>query len=200
MYKLSTQPDNKPMRMDEDDDSSSVETAGSRIFFYSEVSKDSILSLNKQLRCLTTKLLDISQQYEIATPPIRLHINSPGGSLLDCFASVDYICNSKVPIYSIVEGSAASAATIISVVAQKRMMYKNSYMLIHQLSGGMWGKYEEMIDDFKNASVLMDRINEIYKVHTKIPANILKDILKRDLWFDSKTCLKYGLVDEVIGA
>lgn len=200
MYKLSTQTDNKPMRMDEDDDSSSVETTGSRIFFYSEVSKDSVLSLNKQLRCLSTKLLDISQQYEINVPPIRLHINSPGGSLLDCFASVDYIQNSKIPIYSIVEGSAASAATIISVVAQKRMMYKNSYMLIHQLSGGMWGKYEEMVDDFKNATVLMDRINEIYKTHTKIPANILKEILKRDLWFDSKTCLKYGLVDEVIGA
>ena len=200
MYRLSTQPDNKPMRMDDDDDSSSVESIGSRIFFYSEVSKDSVLNLNKQLRNLSTKLLDVGQQYEIPTPPIRLHINSPGGSLLDCFASVDYIRNSKVPVYSIVEGSAASAATIISVVAQKRMMYKNSYMLIHQLSGGMWGKYEEMIDDFKNATVLMERINEIYKAHTKIPANIVKEVLKRDLWFDSKTCLKYGLVDEVIGA
>jgi ATP-dependent protease ClpP protease subunit len=72
-------------------------------------------------------------------------------------------------------------------------------MLIHQLSGGMWGKYEELVDDFKNATVLMERINEIYKKHTKIPPKVLKDILKRDIWFDSATCLKYGLVDEVIG-
>ena len=199
MYKLATQPDNKPMRMDDDEDSSSVESVGSRIFFYSDVSKESILNLNKQIRSLSTKLLDVGQQYEIPTPPIRLHINSPGGSLLDCFAAVDCIKTSKVPVYSIIEGSAASAATIISVVSKKRMMYKNSYMLIHQLSGGMWGKYEELVDDFKNATVLMERINEIYKKHTKIPQKTLKEILKRDLWFDSATCLKYGLVDEVIG-
>ena len=26
----------------------------------------------------------------------------------------------------------------------------------------------------------------------------IKDILKRDLWWDAKTCLKYGLVDDII--
>ena len=177
MYKLSTIQDVKPSRMDEDDDSSSVETVGSRIFFYSDVSKDSVLNLNKQLRQLAVKLADVGQQYEIATPPIKLHINSPGGSLLDCFAAVDYIKNSPAPIHSIIEGSAASAATIISVVAQKRYMYKNSYMLIHQLSAGMWGKYEDMVDDFQNATAFMARINEIYKAHTKIPPATLKEIL-----------------------
>ena len=200
MFKLSTQPSDKSNPMADDDESSSVETVGSRIFFYSEVSKESVLNLNKQLRTLAVKLSDVGHQYEIQTPPIKLHINSPGGSLLDCFAAVDYVKSSIVPIHSIVEGSAASAATIISVVAKKRMMYKNSFMLIHQLSTGMWGKYEEIVDDYQNATVLMARIKEIYGAHTKIPSNVLKDMLKRDLWFDSKTCLKYGLVDEVIGA
>ena len=26
----------------------------------------------------------------------------------------------------------------------------------------------------------------------------ISDILKRDLWWDAKTCLKYGLVDDII--
>jgi ATP-dependent Clp endopeptidase proteolytic subunit ClpP len=199
MFKLSTHNHVDKLKMDSDDDSSSVETSGSRIFFYSDVSKESILSLNRQLRDLSVKLADVGQQYEIPAPPIKLHINSPGGSLFDCLAAVDYIKNSKVQVHSVIEGSAASAATIISVVAHKRYMYRNSYMLIHQLSTGMWGKYEEMVDDFQNATALMSRINEIYKAHTKIPANVLKEILKRDIWFDSKTCLKYGLVDQIIG-
>ena len=71
-------------------------------------------------------------------------------------------------------------------------------MLIHQLSTGLWGKYEELVDDFKNASMFMERIQEIYKQRTKIPTKTLKEILKRDLWFDSETCLKYGLVDEIL--
>jgi len=198
MYRLSSNVEQPIKRNDTDDDDSSVETSGSRIFFYSDVTKDSVLMLNKQLRELSVKLLNVAAVYEIPTPPLKLHINSHGGSLLDCFATVDYIKGSKVPVHSIIEGSAASAATIISVVAHKRYMYKNSFMLIHQLSTGFWGKYEDLVDDFKNSSLFMDKIQEIYRQHTKIPSKTLKEILKRDLYFDAQTCLKHGLVDEIL--
>ena len=71
-------------------------------------------------------------------------------------------------------------------------------MLIHQISSGMWGKYEELKDDMENAESLMEAIREIYVNHTKIPKKTLNQLLKRDLWFDADTCLKYGLVDEII--
>ena len=71
-------------------------------------------------------------------------------------------------------------------------------MLIHQLSSGMWGKYEELKDDMKKSEILMKRIREIYEERTKIPAKKLNEILKHDLWWDAETCLKYGLVDEII--
>ena len=41
-------------------------------------------------------------------------------------------------------------------------------------------------------------IKDIYKKHTKIPKGQLSKILKHDLWWDAKTCLKYGLVDDII--
>lgn len=198
MYRLSVNNDPARPRDDTEDDDSSVESSGSRIFFYSDVSKESVLSLNKQLRDLSIKLLNVSNVYETPVPPIRLHINSNGGSLLDAFAAVDYIKHCKVPVHSIIDGSAASAATIMSVVSKKRYMYKNSYMLIHQLSSGMYGKFEEQIDDFKNSNIFMNKIVDIYKEHTKIPVKTLKEILKRDIYFDSQTCLKYGLVDEIL--
>lgn len=186
-------------RVESDDEESSVETSGCRILFYSDVSKDSVLDLNKQLRDLSIKLLNVSAVYDIPVPPIKLHINSPGGSLLDAFAAVDYIKNCKVPVHSIIDGSAASAGTIISVVAKQRFMHKHSYMLIHQLSSGMYGKYEELSDDYRNSSTFMEAINKIYREHTKIPPKTLKEILKRDIFFDAQTCLKYGLVDQIIG-
>lgn len=198
MFRLASQ--NEPVKpKDEvDDDESSVETSGSRIFFYSDVSKESVLNLNKQLRDLSVKLLNTANIYEIPVPPIRLHINSPGGSLLDAFAAVDYIKHCRVPVYSIIDGSAASAGTIMSVVASKRYMYRHSYMLIHQLSSALYGKFEEQVDDFTNSNTFMRAINEIYKQHTKIPSKTLKEILKRDIYFDSDTCLRYGLVDEIL--
>jgi ATP-dependent protease ClpP protease subunit len=198
MWKLNTGEASQESKADESDDTDSVESSSNKIYFYSEVNKAAILQFNQQLTEVSNKLRHAAITYDIPTPPVHVHINSGGGSLLDGFAAVDYIKNCKAPVYSIIDGSAASAATLMSVVATKRMMYKHSFMLIHQLSSGLWGKYEDLIDDMKNSSLFMDTINEIYTAHTKIPSKTLKEMLKRDLWFDAKTCLKYGLVDEII--
>lgn len=200
MFTLGKNPDNKPLKVEEDEDGCCVESSGSRILFYSEVTKDSVLSLNKMLRDISVKQITLGATHEITPPPIKLHINSPGGSLLDGFAAVDYIRTCKVPVNTIVDGSAASAATLMSVVGTgKRYINKHGHMLIHQLSGGLWGKYEDMVDDFENSTKFMNLIKTIYTKHTKIPEKTLKELLKRDLWLDAATCLRYGLVDEILG-
>ena len=180
------------------DDDNLVESTHNRIYFYSEVKRGKILKLNKYIRNLGITLTNHSFSYDLEDPFIKLHINSYGGSVFAGMAAVDYIQNSRVPIHSVIDGCAASAATLMSVVAAKRFMHKNSFMLIHQLSSGMWGKYEELKDDIKNCEILMEKIKNIYDAHTNIPKKQLNSILKHDLWFDAKTCLKYGLVDELI--
>lgn len=184
---------------DEEETTSEIEESGSDIYFYSKVDKKSIFELNKKLRSVDKDLRIQALKLDFPyNPEIKLHINSSGGSLLDCFATVDYIRTSKVPVHSIVEGSAASAATLMSVVCHKRSIMKHSFMLIHQLSSGVWGKFESMKDEVENCNVFMDTLNGIYEKYTKIPKNTLKEILKRDIYLDSKTCLKYGLVDKII--
>ena len=89
-------------------------------------------------------------------------------------------------------------ATIMSVTANHRQMHNHAYMLIHQLSSGMWGKYQAMQDKMENCDRFMKMIIDIYEEHTKIPKKELAKILKHDLWWDAETCLKYGLVDEII--
>jgi len=180
-----------------DEDNLEVTADDSSIYFYTEVSKESVLNLNKSLKEMSNDLIYTANVLDIPLPEIKLHINSPGGSLFDGLAAVDYIRKCKVPVHSIVEGSAASAATLISVMAHKRSINKHSYMLIHQLSSASFGKYEELVDDMQNNNKLMTAIKNIYLSKTKIPEKILKDVLKRDIYFDAKECLKYGLVDKI---
>lgn len=71
-------------------------------------------------------------------------------------------------------------------------------MLIHQLSGSDSGKFNELQDQMSNMNVLMDIIVDTYKTHTKIQNMTLYNLLQKDLWLNSETCLKYGLVDEII--
>ena len=143
-------------------------------------------------------MITLGYQYHVKTPPIHLHIQSQGGSLYHTLYIVDLIQNLKVPVYTYVDGFAASAATLMSVVGEKRYMTKNSLMLIHQLSGADSGKYNELQDQMSNMNVLMNIIVETYKTHTKIQNMTLYNLLQKDLWLDAETCLTYGLVDEII--
>ena len=180
------------------DDNNKVQVGRNRIYFYSEVNRPKNLELNKTLVTLSNTLYNRGQSLSADPGRIFLHINSGGGSVFAALSSVDYILNSKVPITTVIDGCAASAATIMSVVGHHRVMHKHSFMLIHQISSVMWGKFEEMKDDMKNSELLMETIIKIYEERTRIPRSELKDILKRDLWWDAKTCLDYGLVDEII--
>ena len=175
-----------------------LEVVNNRIYFYSGVETKNVLGLNKALRELAGEILHSSVVLECQHADIFLHVNSHGGDLFDGLAAMDEIRKSKVPITSIIDGCAASAATLMTIVANKRQINKHAYMLIHQLSSGMWGKYKEMKDEIENADNMMKTIRKIYLEYTKIPKKKLDEILDHDLWFDAETCLKYGLVDEII--
>jgi len=182
---------------DSDEDESKIVRENNHVYFYSEVSRESIFKLNILLRESEKFVHTMSFDLNVKNIPIYLHINSFGGSLYDAYAAVDTIKNLRVPIYSIVEGCAASAGTIISVVCNKRFIGKNAHMLIHQLSSSMWGKMSEIEDEYKHLNELMKQIKRLYGEYTKISKKELTELLKHDIWLNPQTCIKYGLVDDV---
>ena len=132
------------------------------------------------------------------SPPIKVFINSGGGSITAGISSMDTILRCKVPIHTYVDGFAASAATFLSVVGSYRAMSRHSYMLIHQLSSSVWGTYANFEDEKQNLDLMMNTIRDVYKKYTKVPMKELSEILKHDLLWDARTCKEYGLIDEVI--
>ncbi len=170
---------------------------GNHIYFNSDVTKQSIFDLCKALNSVALDNLVTATQFNIEPIPIYLHINSNGGSVFAAFTAIDNIMNCKVPVYTIIEGASASAATIMSVVGKKRYIRPNSYMLIHELRSGCWGRMSEMEDEMENNKKIMKRIKKIYKAHTTIPPEEMKEILKHDMWWDADKCMEMGLVDEL---
>ena len=187
--------DNDSGKGNSKDADGTVNTVGNRIYFYSGVATTPILDLNKALVELSGKLLG---EFGQDAPPIKLHINSLGGYIYDSMAGIDAIRRCPVPVHTIIEGVAASAATLMSVHGTKRYITENSYMLIHQLSSVLWGKYEDLKDDMKNNELFMERIRKIYKAYTEVPEEKLNEILKHDLWWDAEQCLEYKMVDEIV--
>lgn len=172
-----------------------IETEANHIYFYGEVSMDNCLELNRKIVQLNRELKKWSIDYNSPPPKIYLHIYSNGGDLFAGFSSVDIIKNSEIPVVSIIEGCAASAATLMSVVASERYMTRNAFMLIHELRSGVIGKFSDIDEEMKNCEVLMEKIYKIYEDNTSLSEKKLKKLLKKDIWWDLDVCVKHNLVD-----
>lgn len=176
-----------------------IEVDENKIYFYSDVTEDSALELNKILRHLDIEMEFLARRLGLsAPPPIKLFIHSPGGSFFSALSIVDTIKSCKSPIYTYIDGFAASAATLISVVGSRRFATPNSFMLIHQQRMLWEGKHADFLDEIENQKHVTDTIQKIYVDHTKMKEKELQSILKRELHMPAAKCLELGLIDEVI--
>jgi len=185
-------------QLDEKSRPSFIEIVENRIYFYSEINEEKVLQLNRHLR---NKGIDLQREAMVQgrePANIYLHIHSYGGGIFAGMAGMDEIIKSIVPVHTMVDGCCASAATFLSICGKKRFINRHAYMLIHQLTSFMWGKYEEFKDEMKNLDKIMAMIKQVYAEYTKIPEAKLEGILKHDLWFDAEECKKYGMVDEIV--
>jgi len=188
----------EPRKADASASEKHISVQDNRIYFYSGVNRNACVELNKKIGELEAKSLTLSNTLGILPPSIKVFINSGGGTIVSGIASMDTILRSKVPVHTYVDGFSASAATFLTVVGEKRYMSRNSYMLVHQLSSTFWGTYSNFEDEKKNLDLMMKTIKDIYKKYTKLPMKKLDEILKHDLMWDAKTCLEYGMIDEII--
>jgi len=175
-----------------------IRKEGNHIYFYSSVKTSSVLDLITHIKDCEKENLRLQLDKDLENPPkIYLHINSLGGTIFDAFSAIDCIIKCKVPVVSIIEGCAASAATMISIVANERIITPHSHMLIHQLSSGCWGKFSEIEEEYQNLKKLMKMIKELYKEYTDVKMKTLDETLKHDIWWDADECLEQGLVDKI---
>ena len=195
---------NKKQSKNDDDDSedekTDVKMVDNHIWFNADVTNESIQRLIYEIHIKNIALQKIKNKFtnfDITPKPIFLHINSYGGDLFESMAGIDAILNSEIPIHTIIEGTAASAATLLSIVGKKRYITKHSYMLIHQLSGSMWGTMAELEDDHTNNQALMDRLYKLYMEYSNLTKSKLKKLLKKDIWWDAEKCIEVGLVDGI---
>lgn len=174
-----------------------VERVNNHIYFYSEVNRNSILELILLIKEIEEENISMSHRMNIQEIPIYLHIQSEGGSIFAVFSAIDTVQECKVPVHTIIEGNVASAGSLLSIVGKKRYIRPHSYILIHELSSGFWGKFSEIEDDFMNLKELMVQIKNLYQEYTTIPKKKMDEILKHDIWWNSDICISYGLVDEI---
>lgn len=204
-----------------------IDESTNSIYFNSGIDQKSISSLIEKLLLMEQKILkkqkylkrkiddvkksdkdngknsdyeDYDEQFEvkIEPKPITLYITSYGGLVYQVFSAIDTIRGMKVPVHTICKGFVASAGTLLSLAGKKRYITESSYMLIHELRAGHWGKFTHLSESFDNSKQLMDHIKSYYLSKTKMTSDELDEQLKKDVSWNAQMCLEKGLVDEII--
>jgi len=133
-------------------------------------------------------------------PPIQIYIDSYGGHVYQCLGLMGIMENSKTPIHTIVTGCAMSCGFMIAITGHKRLAYKTSTFMYHQISTIKLGKLKEIEEDIIEAKRLQKVIEQHTLRHTKITQTKLKENYetKTDWFMNSPQALANGVIDEII--
>lgn len=181
---------------DDEDDDKLITVSGPSVYFYSDVSKRTMLTLNEKLDEATVNAM--KNRSPLAQPKVYLYIHSGGGDAFVGLSAMTHISNRPIPVVTIADGFVASAASLLLLSVKERYILPNTHILIHQVRSGFWGKYDEMLDEVSNSKLLMNDIVSIYKKETVIPHKKLAELLKQEMNLSTAQCLEYGLVKSLL--
>ena len=132
---------------------------------------------------------------------LTLGICSRGGDLNACFALVDIMKGSKIPIRTIGMGMIASCGLLMFISGEKgrRILTPNTSILSHQYSWGSFGKEHELFAAVKEFDLTTRRMIDHYKKCTGLSEEDIRKYLlpPQDVWLSAKEAKKLGLCDSI---
>lgn len=131
---------------------------------------------------------------------ITVHINSVGGDLFTAIAIRNKLKELAGETVAIIDGIAASAATIIATGCSTIKAYPGSMFMIHEAKTEVWDMLS--IDDCKAIIKQLDAANkcamECYADKTGVDNETIKRKMANETWWTGREAFENGFVDEII--
>ena len=164
------------------------------ILIYGEICSDKWLGND------TTAKEFVEELSRLKGKNITVRINSAGG---DVFAglTISNAIKKAGNVTVLIEGLAASAASVVAMGGAKIQMANNALMMIHLPAVMLFGYYEEPeIDKIKNGlSAVKESIITTYKNRPLKEEINVEEMMTSETWFTAQEALDAGLIDEITG-
>lgn len=163
------------------------------VFLHGEVSEGSIAQVIAQMLHLAN----------IGRAPIYLIISTYGGSIDEMFSLYDTIKFLPCPVHTVALGKVMSAGVLLlaSGVKGKRLIGASARIMMHPVSGGVFGNVFEMENQSKEAHRLQKLMVDSMLKETKMTqaqiAKVMNPML--DYFVTPDDAVRYGIVDKIIG-
>ena len=129
---------------------------------------------------------------------LSISINSFGGSVYTALSIYSLLKNHKGSITFRIDGTAMSAATIITSVPNARVvMPRGSMMMIHKVSVGVYGNADDLKKTVDDIEKLEQNVLEIYAAKTGKSIDAIRALVDKETYFTAEEAVAFGLADEV---
>lgn len=144
-----------------------------------------------------TKLNGIKQKN------IVLHINSPGGSVFDGFAIYSALSASGKNVKIVVDGLAASIASVIAMAGDEIEMPESSYLMVHNPWSLTVGNAKNMKAEADVLTDLTGKINKVLADRSGQKTEKITELMDGQdgadgTFIDAQTALDLGLATKII--
>lgn len=173
---------------------------------YSKLLEDRVVFLNEEVNTYTASIVTTSLLYlegKDSKLPIRLVINTPGGSVMDGLSIIDTMNFISCPVSTIVTGMAASMGCMILAAGEPGMRYAlpNAQIMAHQVSSGMYGQQQDLEKHYEHTKHLNNELLRLLGEYCGMEPEKVKIETDRDKWLTSKGAKEFGskgIVDKII--
>lgn len=133
-------------------------------------------------------------------PEIIVRINSGGGDVFAATAIFTKLKSSAAKITVIIDGWAASAATIIAMAGDNVQIARNGVFMIHDPSMMAFGcfradEFEKMAGELK---AVKQSIVNAYRMKTKKDASEIAGLMTEETWMTGDEAVEKGFCDELM--
>lgn len=134
---------------------------------------------------------------------VPISIDSPGGHVYALLGMLDIINTSPIPVATFSSSKAMSCGSVLLSAGTPGYRYASpqSYVLIHQVSSGTWGKVTDMEIDTDHGVELNELLMGILDKNSGHEKGYFENLLKEngngDLYLKARQAKKHGLIDKV---
>lgn len=129
---------------------------------------------------------------EVDTPNLTIRINSCGGSVSEALAIYSLLADCPKHKITKVDGFACSAASVIFMVGDERIVPESGLIMIHNAWSEASGDANALRKAADNLEIITSPSLEIYASKTKLSKEKLKEMMAEETWITSQMAFEYG--------
>ena len=132
------------------------------------------------------------------TQPVRIILNSYGGSCNAAVRMFDDVRAYPGDVHIIVSGTAASAATVLAMAADRLEMTPGSMWMIHDPSVFAFGNEHDLNDAIRMLKACKESILNVYARRCHKNRDEVATMMTETTWMDSHKAHTEGFVDGIV--